>query len=263
MRSKLPALFSLILVLHSVQSEEFNLSPAGDAAAAVIAVSVFAAGEVIVYTSKPPGFFPPVVEINPVDRLAIFEYSKSLGTVSDVTQFLSSLAPVLTFVSRPRSSVISITAIYLESVFFSFGVKDILKGLIKRYRPYMYQESVPAKLAADRDRYLSFPSGHTTMAFTGASFASYVFWILNPDSKWKVPVSILSFGLASTTAVFRVLSGNHFISDVLAGACLGSLSGFLVPFFHLDGPERNDVYRDPSKVNVHFTGDSVVLCLKL
>ena len=132
MRSKLLVLFSLILVLHSARAEEFDLSPAGDAAAAGIAVSVFIAGEVIVYTSKPPAYFPPVVEINPVDRLAIFEYSRSLGTVSDVTQFLSSLLPVLTFISRPRSSVMSITAIYLESVFFSFGVKDILKGLVKR-----------------------------------------------------------------------------------------------------------------------------------
>ena len=127
----------------------------------------------------------------------------------------------------------------------------------------MYQQNVPVELAADRDRYLSFSSGHTTMAFTGASFASYVFWILNPDSKWKVPVSILSFGLASTTAALRVLSGNHFISDVLVGACLGSLSGFLVPFLHLDGPRRNDVYSGRSKVNLRFTGDSVVLCLKL
>ncbi len=263
MRSKLVALFSFILMMHGVQSEEFELSPAGDAAAAGIAVSIFIAGQIIVYTSEPPAFFPPVVEINPVDRLAIFEYSKSSGIVSDITQFLSSLAPVLTFVSRPRSSVISITAMYLESVFFSLGAKDILKGLVKRYRPYMYQESVPAELAADRDRYLSFPSGHTTMAFTGASFASYVFWILNPDSKWRVPVSILSFGLASTTAAFRVLSGNHFISDVLAGACLGSLSGFLVPILHLDGSKRNDVNGGRSKVDLRFTGDSVVLCLKL
>ena len=51
-----------------------------------------------------------------------------------------------------------------------------------------------------------------------------------PDSKWRVPVTVAAYALAGTTASLRIASGSHFSSDVLAGALIGSFSGFIVPF---------------------------------
>ena len=41
-----------------------------------------------------------------------------------------------------------------------------------------------------------------------------------------------SFGLATTVGIIRMSSGNHFATDVLAGAAIGTICGFIVPFFH-------------------------------
>lgn len=37
---------------------------------------------------------------------------------------------------------------------------------------------------------------------------------------------------ATTTGVLRIVSGRHFTTDVLAGAALGALTGWLVPKWH-------------------------------
>lgn len=59
----------------------------------------------------------------------------------------------------------------------------------------------------------SFPSGHTTGAFSGAMVFLMVFgWF------W----AIIPFALAVLTGVSRVLSKNHWWRDVIAGAALGS-----------------------------------------
>ena len=70
------------------------------------------------------------------------------------------------------------------------------------------------------------------MAFAAASFATTTYFAYHPESPWKWAVAGSSFALAGTTALLRVASGNHFPSDVLSGAAIGSLIGWLVPSLH-------------------------------
>ena len=120
----------------------------------------------------------------------------------------------------------------MESMLFMQGCKNMIKGLTRRHRPYMYQDPAPAEAAAERDRYLSFPSGHSAAAFTAATFAATVYWAMNPESVWRLPVAVTAYALAGATAALRVLAGQHFITDVAAGALLGIAAGFLVPRLH-------------------------------
>ena len=53
-----------------------------------------------------------------------------------------------------------------------------------------------------------------------------------PESKWKTPVVIGSFTLATISGTLRILSGSHFFSDVLVGAAIGSAIGITVPLLH-------------------------------
>ena len=46
------------------------------------------------------------------------------------------------------------------------------------------------------------------------------------------PVIAASYSLAAATAAMRVASGCHFVTDVLAGAALGSVIGIAVPALH-------------------------------
>ena len=121
---------------------------------------------------------------------------------------------------------------YTETALIANGIKDITKLIVDRPRPYMYFDGYPQKEIEERDWCKSFPSGHTTMAFTAAAFNTYVFSKYFPDSPWRFVVAGGSYAIAVTTAALRLASGNHFATDVLTGAAIGTLCGFLVPYLH-------------------------------
>ncbi len=170
-------------------------------------------------------------DVNQIDRFFMQPYSKTFDDIGTITQFASLLTPAV-LMATPMEEWCTIGTMYAESVFLSYGLKELAKNLVNRPRPYMYFEDAPEKDIEEGDWNKSFFSGHTTLSFTGATFASYVFSKYFPDSKWKLPVIVGSYGLATTTAILRMKSGNHFLSDVLVGAVVGSLSGFLVPYLH-------------------------------
>ena len=170
-------------------------------------------------------------DINPLDRFFMQPYSSTFDKIGTITQFASLLTPAV-LMAAPMEEWCTIGTMYAESVFLSYGLKELAKNLVNRPRPYMYFEGAPEKDIEEGDWNKSFFSGHTTLSFTGATFASYVFSKYFPESKWKVPVIVGSYTLATTTAILRMKSGNHFLSDVLVGAVVGSLSGFLVPYLH-------------------------------
>jgi hypothetical protein len=64
----------------------------------------------------------------------------------------------------------------------------------------------------------SFPSGHATVAFAAAT----VFAREYKDTKW---VPIVSYSAASLIGLSRLTENKHWITDVLAGAVLGFLTG--------------------------------------
>ncbi|MGW8287522.1 MAG: phosphatase PAP2 family protein [Desulfobulbales bacterium] len=64
----------------------------------------------------------------------------------------------------------------------------------------------------------SFPSGHTSMAFSGASF-------LQRRYGWKY--GIPAYAAASFVGWSRIESDNHYLKDVLAGAALGIISTYI------------------------------------
>lgn len=91
-----------------------------------------------------------------------------------------------------------------------------LKHLIHKQRP------------EGRDRYDSFPSGHTTSAFAGAAF-------IQQRYGWKY--GWIAYTLASLVGISRMEGpdGYHDIWDVLAGASIGISSNIL---FTRPYPER-------------------------
>ncbi|MEA3521550.1 MAG: phosphatase PAP2 family protein, partial [Campylobacterota bacterium] len=66
--------------------------------------------------------------------------------------------------------------------------------------------------------YHSFPSGHTTTAFTIATVLTLIF-----PRYWPA-----FYGYAIVMALSRVLNWNHYVSDVLAGALFGTIATLLL-----------------------------------
>jgi len=170
------------------------------------------------------------MDVNAFDRLAVLPYSEPLDVSSDFTQYAAFLTPAIFSVAAPVDDWLGIGAMYAGSAALSFGARTALKAVFDRARPYMYYADPPAGAIADGDYLDSFPSGHTIMAFTGAGFTAALFRIRYPDSPYRVPAVIASYALAAVTAGLRVGSGSHFMTDVLAGAAIGSLFGIAVPY---------------------------------
>ncbi len=91
------------------------------------------------------------------------------------------------------------------SVGVAVGVTQGLKGLIDSERP-------------DKSDRNSFPSGHATTAFASAT-------TLYLRYGWQV--GIPAYAMATLTGVSRKVSRRHRWVDVVAGAAIGSASGWL------------------------------------
>ncbi len=91
----------------------------------------------------------------------------------------------------------------------SAGFLGISEGITKK---------ATHRLRPNHADYLSFPSGHTGIAFMGAEF-------LAQEYTDKSPVyTVIGYTFAVTTGVFRMYNHDHWFSDVVAGAGFGVLS---------------------------------------
>lgn len=104
----------------------------------------------------------------------------------------------------------------MASLTISMGTTYVLKKIIDRDRPAItYPFIQPVILETNG----SFPSGHTTAAFSTATSLTLAY------PKWYVAVPAYTW--ASTVAYSRLHLGVHYPSDVLAGAVIGAGSSWL------------------------------------
>jgi hypothetical protein len=221
----------------------FALDPMRDAGILAAGVSVSAAGRHYVSDTRAPD--PLTLERNDVpgfDRIALRYLSKNAGDWSDRTAtacgLLAGLAAGSPLVLREDGflyEVVVNAVMYGETLLLEQGMTDLAKGTARRSRPYAYDASLPVSIRSERNASMSFWSGHTAGAFASAVFAGYVFQAENPESRFVAPVWAAGLTVASLTGVLRVRAGQHFPSDVLAGAAAGSFAGWIVPRLHRSG----------------------------
>jgi membrane-associated phospholipid phosphatase len=77
----------------------------------------------------------------------------------------------------------------------------------------------------------SFPSGHSAIAFTSAGLmcAHHRHLPLYGGGAADLATCIVGLSSATATGVLRIMSDNHYASDVLFGASLGLFSGYILP----------------------------------
>ena len=110
----------------------------------------------------------------------------------------------------------------------------LTKLVTARQRPYAYDAGCPTGGCIANT---SFPSGHTSRAFTGAALLCTTHAYLPMyGGPWDALACAAALGASTTTGVMRIVADKHWTTDVLAGAFVGGLSGWLVPtFFHFRG----------------------------
>ena len=185
------------------------------------------------------------------DRAFMQPYSRSLEVGGTAFELASLLTPVL-LLAEPADEYLRFATMYGETLLTAYALKELGKHWFSRARPFLYYQDYPEEKIGEGDAYDSFPSGHATMAFAGAAFTSYVFATYHPDSVWKIPVTVASYSLAIATAAMRVASGNHFPSDVLTGALLGTLVGVGIPFLHRSLASKQELTASVTPCGVAF-----------
>lgn len=108
-----------------------------------------------------------------------------------------------------------IVAVSLISAVIARGFTSLIRLIYFRARPFNIDH---VNLLIEKTNESSFPSGHASFAF---GLATIVF--LN-NKKWGV----IFFVVAFLVSLGRVFAGVHWPLDVLAGALVGILSGWLI-----------------------------------
>lgn len=100
--------------------------------------------------------------------------------------------------------------------FIRFVLAEIIRRIWFRPRPFVLQNFVP--LIAQSAQEASFPSGHATFFFALATIVYF----------YNKKLGIIFFIASFFIALARVFVGVHWPSDILAGALLGILMGYIL-----------------------------------
>lgn len=122
---------------------------------------------------------------------------------------------------------------------------EAIKLLVGRARPFERDcvANPDRRGCDDDDRFSSFLSLHSGVAFTSAGYtcAMHLERRLFDDLGADIASCAASLGVAAIIGTLRIVADRHYFSDVISGATLGLLVGFLIPAL-LVGPRP-----DPSE----------------
>ncbi|HEY2026198.1 MAG TPA: phosphatase PAP2 family protein [Gemmatimonadaceae bacterium] len=130
-----------------------------------------------------------------------------------------------------------------EALAVGGAITTVLKIVAGRARPDFSNDTNPHDFGFGRgrsnDHYKSFPSGHATMAFSAAAAVvaeTHEWW---PQSTWYV--APVMFGGATAVGLSRMYNNQHWASDVVMGAAIGTFAGLkTVRFNHTHTGNRID-----------------------
>lgn len=177
-------------------------------------------------------------ELPSFDESAIRRWSPGADDASDIFKNGSTLSPFLLTVPllwrKQFRETLTLSVMYVEATLLCRSLTGMVKYTARRPRPYLYNDAVAmsVKLGEAKNATRSFFSGHTSTAFCGAIFTATLFQDMYPDSPARFWVWGGAVTLAGTTGILRYYAGNHYPSDILVGALVGSALGYFLPRFH-------------------------------
>jgi membrane-associated phospholipid phosphatase len=140
-------------------------------------------------------------------------------TISNTVAPASIIAPLSVLsigIITHDSAVKSKGAVMAASILLTIGVETGLKYSVNRVRPYTTYSFIDNVVSEGTP---SFPSGHTSIAFSTATSLSLAFpkwYVIAPAYLW-----------ACSVGYSRMDLGAHYPSDVLGGAIIGAGTSYL------------------------------------
>ena len=170
-------------------------------------------------------------DINDFDRDGVVPYEE---TLAGDALLAASYAIPLALLAAPemRRDWRTLGVMWTEAVFLQLGVNGIVKSVVQRTRPYVYDAATPLEHKTTTAARLSFYSGHTSQAAVNCFFTARIVSSYTTNKRLEALVWSGAALLPIVTASLRMDSGHHFRTDVIAGYCVGATVGVLVPELH-------------------------------
>ena len=131
------------------------------------------------------------------------------------------LALALWLVDRKHGRGYRRAAFLAGSITAAGIIGEVLKLIIRRQRPGTLNGVYAFRSFADHlfsSRNFGMPSSHAVIAFSGAAAMSILF----PEATY------VWYALAIGCGITRILSGAHYLSDVIAGAAIGIVTAIVI-----------------------------------
>lgn len=141
------------------------------------------------------------------------------NNLSNTSKYVSVGVPVGYFVAgliHNNKDLKQKAAYTAATILLNTATTTLLKNVVKRERPYhTYTGIFPDKIESD----YAFPSGHTSSAFATATSLAIT------TKKWYVAVP--AFAWSASVGYSRIYLGQHYPSDVIIGAVVGTSSAIV------------------------------------
>ena len=193
-------------------------------------------------------------DINFFDRRAADNYSESLSIFSDIALAACLLLPTSLNISKNiNRDMQKVNTMYLETILLATAITPIAKGISKRVRPFVYNPKVPLSKKLSSNARKSFFSGHATKAFASSVFYATIYNEYFQNSKYLPLVWGISLFSAGSVGYLRYKSGDHFPTDIITGAIVGSMIGYFIPKLH-QAKKRQETSASNRSINlISFT----------
>jgi membrane-associated phospholipid phosphatase len=128
------------------------------------------------------------------------------------------------------------TLVNLQTMAMVIGIQSTVKALTSRERPYVRvcgtELPQTARDCEANSRYYSFFSGHSagTFASAGLICMHHLNLKLHGGGAADIVPCAAGFGVAALTATLRIMGDQHYLSDVLVGAAVGTVLGLGMPW---------------------------------
>ena len=141
----------------------------------------------------------------------------------ETTAGMAIVGVVVWWIWSPGSKLQRLLVVIAANLVVTVGIKSLLKGTFGRTWPESWLGENPSLIANGvygfhlfhfGRAYASFPSGHAAATFAVVS----ILWLSRPRFRWLYAL------VAAGMCLALVGLNYHFVSDVLAGAVLGSLT---------------------------------------
>lgn len=203
-------------------------------------------GSMMVFTASATLFDQNIREFWLDNKSNATDYLSEIGRIYGEISYAGIFAGTLYFGGRvSQSKELTITGrMLLEGLFYAGTTTILIKFISGRSRPYTNDGYLKFRFFQISNDYTSFPSGHSTVAFTTSTILAN-----RIDNTYA---SIALYSLAISTLWQRMYSDNHWLSDTIMGALIGFFIGKAVLKFD-DASENSEKEKSkPEFINSYY-----------